>query len=139
MRRPDLIWPGWIYLLCFFLIGCASSPPAPVIERAPGAKKPAAVTPASKPATAEVAAEKDWRPDTYTVKKGDTLIGIGLEFGYDYKEIAQKNNIQPPYLIRVGQVLQFQQLKLTEDKTATASADQAEGDGGVVVTPLKTD
>ena len=139
MRRPDLIWPGWIYLLCLFLIGCASSPPAPVIERAPGAKKPAAVTPASKPATAEVAAEKDWRPDTYTVKKGDTLIGIGLEFGYDYKEIAQKNNIQPPYLIRVGQVLQFQQLKLTEDKTATASADQAEGDGGVVVTPLKTD
>ncbi len=142
MRLPGLIWSGWIYLMCLFLISCASSPPAPVIERAPGAKKPAAAAPVSKPAETvgkPASTEKDWRPDTYTVKKGDTLISIGLEFGYDYKEIAQKNNIQPPYLIRVGQMLQFQQLKLTESKTATANADQTEGEDGVVVSPLKTE
>ena len=50
---------------------------------------------------------KDWRPDTYTVKKGDTLYSIGLEFGYDYKEIAQNNNINAPYNIRVGQQLKI--------------------------------
>jgi len=131
---------GLIYLVCLFLIGCASSQPAPVVERIPTVTKPAAVKPVSKPAIAESAskpatAEKDWRPETYTVKKGDTLISIGLEYGYDYKEIAQKNNIQPPYLIHLGQ-----QLKLKEGKTAAANVvDQTEGDGGVVVTPLKTD
>lgn len=128
--------PVWIYLLCLFLIGCASSQPAPVIERLPTAKKPAAAKPVSKPAevvSKPATPEKDWRPDTYTVKKSDTLISIGLEFGYDYKDLAQKNDIHPPYLIRVGQVL-----KLKGDKTVTANADQAE-DGGVVVTPLKTE
>lgn len=130
---------GLIYLVCLFLIGCASSQPAPVIERTPAVKKPAAAKPVSNPATAEpvgkpATTEKDWRPETYTVKKGDTLISIGLEYGYDYKEIAQKNNIQLPYLIHIGQ-----QLKLKEGKTATANVDQTESDGSVVVTPLKTD
>lgn len=130
---------GLIYLVCLFLIGCASSQPAPVIERTPTVTKPAAATPISKPPTAEpvekpATTEKDWRPETHTVKKGDTLISIGLEYGYDYKEIAQKNNMQPPYLIRIGQ-----QLKLKEGKTDTANVDQTESDGGVVVTPLKTD
>jgi len=125
-----------LYLVCLFLIGCAASQPAPVIERTPPAKKPATAKPASKPvATEPTGKPADWRPETYTVKKGDTLIGIGLEFGYDYKEIALKNGIQPPYVIRVGQ-----QLKLDkEDKTATAAADKAGTDGGVVVSPLKTD
>jgi len=129
--------PVWVYLLCLFLIGCASSQPAPVIERLPTAKKPAAARPVIKPVEVvgkPATTEKDWRPDTYTVKKGDTLISIGLEFGYDYKDLAQKNDIQPPYLIRVGQIL-----KLKEGKTATANADQTEDDGGVVVTPLKTE
>lgn len=129
--------PVWMYLLCLFLIGCASSQPAPVIERIPAAKKPAVAKPVSKPAEVvgkPATPEKDWRPDTYTVKKGDTLISIGLEFGYDYKDLAQKNDIQPPYLIRVGQIL-----KLKGDKTVTANVDQAEDASGVVVTPLKTE
>lgn len=42
---------------------------------------------------------------TYTVKKGDTLSGIGKKLGKDWKKIAQKNNIKSPYLIKVGQKL----------------------------------
>ncbi len=49
-------------------------------------------------------------PVTYTVKKGDTLWKICklyLGDGSRYKEIAAKNNIKNPNLIRVGQVIQL--------------------------------
>ncbi|MDD5330714.1 MAG: peptidoglycan DD-metalloendopeptidase family protein [Sulfuricella sp.] len=93
--------------------GCASNQTsAPVVDRAPQAKK--AVLRA-KPA----AREGDWRPQTYTVQKGDTLYGIALEHGYDYQDIAEWNAIGAPYTIRVGQ-----ELKLAPS-------------GLVVATPLK--
>jgi lipoprotein NlpD len=87
-----------------------------VTERAPVAKKVHAKARA-------VEKEGDWRPQTYTVQKGDTLYGIALEHGFDYKEVAEWNGIEAPYTIRVGQ-----QLKL-------APAGQQ---AAVVVTPLKT-
>jgi len=111
------------WLIAFVLTGCATSQQAPVIERAPSAKSTAA-----KPAKSS--AEKDWRPDTYTVKKGDTLYSIGLEYGFDYKEIAQWNNIQAPYVIHIGR-----QLKLKEGKVTTAAKETGEP----VATPLKTE
>lgn len=43
------------------------------------------------------------QPMCYTVVKGDTLIKIAKKFGKDYKELAKKNNISNPSLIRVGQ------------------------------------
>ena len=104
------------YLLAFFSMGlllnlaaCSSSPPAPVIDRLPAnasksepsniKKQTVAVRPTYKPG--------DWRPDTYTVKKGDSLFSIGLEYGYYYKDIALANNISAPYNIKVGQVLKL--------------------------------
>lgn len=118
------------------LVGCATQQQkAPVIERAPGAARPA--PPISTPVksakkTAPASTEKDWRPDAYTVKKGDTLYAIGLEFGFDYKDIARWNNIQPPYVIKVGQALKLKDAaKPAEAPTSTASSD------GVVVTPFK--
>ena len=71
---------------------------APVIERT--------TTPQPAP-KAKTPKEPDWRPQTYTVQKGDTLYSIALEHGYDYKEIAATNNISPPYTIRIGQVLRL--------------------------------
>lgn len=44
---------------------------------------------------------------TYTVVKGDTLIGIGEKTGTDWKQIAAINNIPAPYTIYPGQVLQL--------------------------------
>lgn len=107
-------------LFCTLLIGCAgTSQKAPVIDRMPAGKS-----------TTKAA---DWRPDLYTVKRGDTLYSIGLEHGYDYKEIARANNIRPPYTIFVGQ-----QLKLKPAGTAVESvaAAVAEPSGDVVITPL---
>lgn len=44
---------------------------------------------------------------TYTVKFGDTLSGIGSKFGVSYQKIAADNNISNPNLIHPGQVLKI--------------------------------
>jgi lipoprotein NlpD len=127
-----------LWLIVLLLAACSETPThkAPVIERLPQSTKkptPAPATPA-KPATAAKApaGEKDWRPDTYTVKKGDTLYSIGLEFGYDYKELAQLNHIVSPYKIYVGQTLKIK-------GNAAASASQTDAESGAVITPMKSD
>jgi lipoprotein NlpD len=131
------------FILVALLVGCASSQKAPVIQRTPEASKPAPTktSPGENPATAKPhaaenlaakspAPETDWRPETYTVKKGDTLYSIGLEFGFDYKEIAQWNDIQPPsYVIRIGQKLKLKEAKSADDQ----------GSQDTVATPLKTE
>ncbi|AYW51481.1 LysM domain-containing protein (plasmid) [Tetragenococcus halophilus] len=48
-------------------------------------------------------AERTHGEVTYTVKPGDTLWGIGLEFNTTYQEIAKVNNISNPDLIFPGQ------------------------------------
>jgi lipoprotein NlpD len=119
-KSLDLIRLVGLSLLCTLLIACASTTQkAPVIDRMPSAK------------TAEKAVEKDWRPDLYTVKRGDTLYSIGLEHGYDYKEIAQANNIPPPFTIFVGQ-----QLKLKPNPASVAPSAPATESADVVITPL---
>lgn len=125
---------AFAFLSPLLLSGCVSNQPAPVVERA------AAKPPAAKPAAAKNQASKDWRPEIHTVKKGDTLFSIGLQYGYDYKEIAQLNNIAPPYIIQVGQKLKLSSNTSTAAAT-TPSAVPAETvtDTGVVITPLKMD
>ncbi|ARF48817.1 murein hydrolase activator NlpD [Pantoea stewartii] len=43
---------------------------------------------------------------TYTVKRGDTLFYIAWITGNDFRDLAQRNNVQPPYSLNVGQTLQ---------------------------------
>ncbi|MEM7053727.1 MAG: peptidoglycan DD-metalloendopeptidase family protein [Pseudomonadota bacterium] len=47
------------------------------------------------------------RPSAYRVVRGDTLYSIAFRYGLDWREIAQTNNIPPPYTIRVGQNLEL--------------------------------
>jgi lipoprotein NlpD len=105
---------GAVLAACVFALlvsGCASTKSsAPVVERASMAQK----------APAKIRKDGDGRPQTYTVQKGDTLYGIALEHGFDYKEVAEWNSIASPYTIRIGQQLKFNDSPLT-----------------VVVTPLK--
>jgi lipoprotein NlpD len=129
----------WVLLIAVSLTACESNPPAPVIERAPS--KPAPPTKpstTSKPGDSKTPVAKDWRPDSYVVKKGDTLYSIGLEFGYDYKEIATANNIAPPYAIKIGQKLSFSGLN-SKTGAATTEAKPMENEDGVVVSPIKTE
>jgi lipoprotein NlpD len=106
-RAPRLRrYAAGLLLLC--LAACASRQPAPVEERSsrpappPAASAPAQTAPAPKPAT-----EPDWRPKTYTVKRGDTLYAIALDHGLDYRELAAWNNLENINLIRPGQVLRL--------------------------------
>jgi lipoprotein NlpD len=122
-------------IVCIFalLAACSSNPPAPVIDRMPENKpKP----PTIKPVAKSVEAGKDWRPDSHIVKKGDTLFGIGLEYGVDYKEIAAANNITPPYPIKIGQIIDLKSFKVKP--TGVPQANNG-ADDGVVVTPIITE
>ena len=128
-----------ICLLALLLGACESNPPAPVLERTPQTSKPK--PPETKPTadgktvgSANSATNKDWRPDSHTVVKGETLFGIGLQYGLDYKEIATANNIPAPYPIKIGQ-----KLDLSSFKTKTASSTASKTEDGVVVTPMITE
>lgn len=140
----------WVLsLVCVFglaLSACQSNPPAPVIERTKQVNKP-------KPAVtkkSDAVSTKDWRPDSYTVKKGDTLFAIGLENGLDYKEIAAANDIVSPYTIKVGQKLDLSSFK-TKPSTASTAPDNTANtsnvpaptttktEDGVVLSPIKTE
>jgi len=128
-----------LYLVAFvFLTSCSSNPPAPVIDRLPTSKPSTTSTATIKKPNRPTYKAGDWRPDTYTVKKGDTLFSIGLEHGYYYKDIAMANNISAPYNINVGQTLKLSTLK---DKAATAEIKPASttNDDGVEITPINTD
>ena len=56
-------------------------------------------------ARVKVAGEKDWRPPTHQVIKGDTMYSIAFYYGLDYHELAELNGIKDPRVIKIGQVL----------------------------------
>src|SRR6185369_1838038 len=73
--------------------------------------------------------EPDWRAPTYTVKRGDTLHNIALDYGLDYRDLVAWNNIDNANLIKPGQVLRLR---------APGDASAAEpGATGVTTTPLR--
>lgn len=78
-----------IILSLLLLAGCASKSPAPVEDRSSALKSTTAPS----------------GPGYHSVKKGDTLYSIALEYGQDYREVAGWNNITDPNRIMVGQSL----------------------------------
>lgn len=74
------------------LVGCSStgSNSARVVDRNSSAPKRPTVT-----------------SGQYVVKPGDTLFSIAFRYGWDYKELAARNGIAPPYTIRPGQAIRF--------------------------------
>lgn len=89
------------YTLLLTVLGLLSActttrTPAPVIERSPVAD--------TRPAPVVVAEPKDERT-FYTVKKGDTLLRIALDYGQNYRDLVSWNNLSNPNDIKVDQVL----------------------------------
>ena len=77
-----------------WLAGCASNPPAPVVDLSlPGANAPASTVASAA--------------STYRVVRGDTLYSIAFKHGLDYRDLAAWNGIVPPYRILVGQDLRL--------------------------------
>jgi lipoprotein NlpD len=52
-------------------------------------------------------AESDPRAQIYVVQKGDTLFSIAFENGLDYRELAEKNKIENPAAIQIGQQIRL--------------------------------
>ena len=126
-----------ISIFALFLSACESNPPAPVIDRKPQTSKPKPTTSSAKNNSVIKNADgKDWRPDTYIVKKGDTLFSIGLEYGFEYKEIAAANNINEPYTILIGQKLNLASLKAKSETAENGQTTQNQTEDGVVLTPI---
>ena len=94
------------------LSACSSSVrvPAPVEDRTPAVRPPAASSNPISPAVVEAAkplpgSENAGKPGYYTVQKGDTLTRIGLDHGQGWRDLARWNNLANPDLIEVGQVV----------------------------------
>lgn len=107
-------------LIAVVLAGCSVRAPAPVEDRAP--------QPAPPPIAAPVPPPPEEKPlPTHVVKRGETLVGIALQYGLDYRELAAWNNIVNPNVLSTGQVLVV---------AAPPSARPAPPEAGPVATPL---
>ena len=88
-------------LACALLLAsCAARRPAPVSERGPLENAPPPVmAPQPEPPPVE-------KPvPTHVVKPKETLVGIALQYGLDYRELAAWNNITNPNSLKIGQIL----------------------------------
>jgi lipoprotein NlpD len=111
-------------LACASLAGCAGPYRAPVVERT--VSRSTAAKPTAPPA--------EQRPESYTVKRGDTLYSIALDNGLDYRELAAWNNITDPAAIKIGLML-----RMRPPGSAVAAQPQAgapvQPEAGVQVQP----
>lgn len=94
-RSPETLWA--VLAAVVWVAGCASTTPAPVVDRSP--------TPAAEAAPAKDAVLP--AKDAYVVKKGDTLYSIALDHGLDYKDVAAWNQLDNPNRILIGQPLRI--------------------------------
>jgi len=88
-------------VLAFVLAACAARQPAPVVDRLPAPAPPVV----EAPAVAQPEAPAPKPIPTHTVKRGETLASIALQYGLDYRELAAWNNIVNPNRLEVGRTL----------------------------------
>jgi lipoprotein NlpD len=115
--------------------GCSVRTGAPVVDRGREAKAPAAKpTVTAKPEAAAKSAPRtgDARPPFHTVRKGDTLYSIALDYGLDYRELAQWNGVTEVSVIGVGQ-----QLRLSPPESVAPLAAPLQAAPGVQARPLE--
>ena len=84
----------WLLAVSLLLNGCSTTqPPVPVVDRVkPGVAQPA------KPVESSNADNQ-----VYVVQKGDTLFGIALAHGVDFKKLMEWNDITDPKSLKPGQ------------------------------------
>jgi len=77
----------------------------------------------------------DQKPDTYTVKRGDTLYSIAHDKGVDYRELAAWNGLADPSMLKEGTVLRLQPPQAPPAVQAEARTPP-QADTGVQVQPI---
>lgn len=106
------------------LAACALNSPMP---RAP------VVTSVSPAPESKPAAPVGVGANQYLVQKGDTLYSIGRKFGIPFMKLAEFNQLQAPYEIHVGQVLNLT-AKNSTSATNNKATDPVGADDAEVVT-----
>ncbi|HSJ95755.1 MAG TPA: peptidoglycan DD-metalloendopeptidase family protein, partial [Myxococcota bacterium] len=89
--------------LALVLAACAAPRPAPVVDRMPAPAPVPAPAEGTPPPEAPLPAAGS--VPTHTVKRGETMVGIALQHGLDYRDLAAWNYITNPNQLAVGQVL----------------------------------
>lgn len=92
--------------------GCATKAPAPVVDRSPPRAPPPVVqqlpaAPEAAPAAPAVAAKPADTGPTHTVQRGETLVGIALAYGLNFRDLVAWNELANPNKLEVGQVLRL--------------------------------
>lgn len=113
---------GWMLLA--LLAGCSSLSRAPVDD---GSRSASPYPPLPKDCT-----------QTWTVKKGDTLIGIALDAGADYREIAAMNQLANPNIIQLDRTLCVRRSAQKNKKAAPTNNMMAKTDPSVKDTKAET-
>lgn len=122
-----------ITMTALLLGGCSSKlRRAPVVERPVQSSKAPA-----KPRQAE--APRQDAKGTYTVRKGDTLIQIALEYGLNYRDLAEWNNLGDPNDIQVDQVLRLTEPPRSARVATTSPIAMPPSDTRPVEAPRKTE
>ena len=61
--------------------------------------------------------------DCYIVSKGDTLYSIAWRYDYDYKKLANWNEITSPYIIHLGRKICFKPIKVKKALKSKSKSD----------------
>jgi murein DD-endopeptidase MepM/ murein hydrolase activator NlpD len=85
-----------VLLLMVLTIGCVHRKPVKLPPVTEGWSQPAA------------------GKNAYIVQKNDTLYSIAWAFDVDYRALAKRNNLKPPYFLRLGQRLYIVSSKITK-------------------------
>jgi lipoprotein NlpD len=79
----------------------------------------------------------------YIVQRGDSVSSIAKRFGLNWRELAQRNRIAPPYVIHPGQRLSLggaapQGVQMSRPAPAQAPAPARQAPATVIATPVPT-
>ena len=134
-------WRGLVMVTmgAVMLSGCASRmAPAPIESRTiPGASAPsikragggpaapsAPAAPAAPATRPSAEASSSLAPDGfYRIKRGDTLIGISLDHGVSWRDLASWNQIDNPNLIEVDQLIRVRPPAVTAPASAARNQE----------------
>lgn len=122
MRLRSLLITG----LATTLAACALNSPMP---RAP-------VSSTTKAPETKPAAPVSVGTNQYMVQKGDNLYNIGRKFGIPFLKLAEINQLQVPYEIHVGQVLNINPKAVTSTASGKANETLGSDDAEVVTSAI---
>ncbi len=106
------------------LVGCADNPPAVIENKSVAAVDVLPEVRQTNNDRADYGPELPTGPD-YLVEPGDTLYAVAFRLGMDYRTLATLNEIDPPYVIRVGQALKTAPEATPSSNSAVSDAASA--------------